>query len=294
MNALAWVLLGELGVALAALALGLALAGRRRSRRQWAALEKLLDGVARGEKRRRLELQEGLESRHGLDAETAERVGAALYAEEKAFLRELVPLLAGGDPAQLAALHPALTTLMDRQLAVLGEAQATAPRLEPWPDEPPPEAQDATAMLMEAWNIPADDTAREAPEPATAEDTPWPEDPPESAGNMASLETWDAPDDDTAADTPPEAAEPIAGETDPPAAPESIADTTALETWDAPDDDMAADTPPEAAEPMAGETDPSIPESETALLMAAWQGMMADDTPIAAPEPTAQPDPTHK
>lgn len=328
MNALAWVLLGELVVAVAALALGLALAGRRRSQRRWAALETLLDGVAKGEKRRRLELQDGLESHHGLDTETAERVGAALYAEEKAFLRELVPLLAGGDPAQLTALRPALTTLMDRQLAVLGEAHATAHRLgespePPWEDDPagidPPTLEDSTeafpqaaadAASLDTWDdtapesadptLPAgwdtladDDTARILPqeetESASGEDAPWPEAPLESAEDATTLETWDAPD--AATNTPQAEAGFMSGENTPwPEDPPTPLEFT---------DDGTAETPKEEAEPPPGEDAPSQePDTptpdETALLMAAWQSMMADDSPTAPPEPSTRPDPTHK
>jgi hypothetical protein len=166
MNLLAWLLLGELGLGLVAVALGSLIAQRRRSQRLLGALNRLLDDWARSETRRAQELRQALAAQLALNEADAENLSVDLLAGEREFLRELVQALATGDPAKLADLHQPLATFTENQVTYLMQARAEAlpPGLsslgeaglgvaeawpEPWPEtEPEPQPTPSAPLTL--------------------------------------------------------------------------------------------------------------------------------------------------
>lgn len=310
MNPLIWILVGESALAVAILAVGLAFAQRRRNRKRMAALEKLLDNVVGGEQRRIEELRERLEALYGFGAEEAERASAAIFAEEKEFLRELVKTLADADMAGLATLHQPLAHLVDRQIAALSEARAALPMSGDWfaqegglpeggldaeAEVPPGMSPLESFMLGDRDLLPMGDDLAGNPEADSVPEAladPWPD--AETASSEVVPEQPEVTDDadailaawqDNAVDEAPEA------ENDPPAESESesLDDADAiLAAWQS---NAAYDVPEAAEEPPAESTPEPEPLDEADAILAAWQVRATDEAPEAEPPAESAPEP---
>jgi hypothetical protein len=130
-TALAWILLGELLLVAFATTLLTTLAQRRRRHKTLAALDELLGRVTRGEAQRLQALE-----RHagGLPAPIGDpaALAARWLAEEKDFLRTLLPIFLNDDLGILAHLDEPLRRLLDERLPPLAadtEGDATSPTI---------------------------------------------------------------------------------------------------------------------------------------------------------------------
>jgi len=279
-TALTWILLGELLLIALATTLLNTLAQRRRRRKTLAALDELLERITQGEAQRLQALERHAGSLPALFGDPA-ALAARWLADEKDFLRTLLPIFLNDDLGILAHLDEPLRRLLDERLPPLAadtEGEATSPTIiSPVASKDFAEAE--ATMAIAALKMLDADTGDAVVAPAAAEPiataasaNPLPPMPEESA--PAAIAIPEAP--------PPAPVEASAGLAGAAAGPAN--DPGEAEFWAEMNTLLERQSSAGAAEPEAASTAPSptASQEERRLEERLWAelGISADDAPL--------------